>query len=108
MTKMDACSSVQILKEKPQAAITWPAGDKYIFLVTQAIQRTSSKSLATQTAVHLHNLCLSNQTAFANPANFLNCCTFCQEASLSLVKLKHMPASLLVLCFLDTEKTKNI
>lgn len=68
---MDACSSAQILKEKPQAAITWSAGDKYIFLVTQAIQRTSSKSLATQTAVHLHNLCLSNQIAFANPANFL-------------------------------------
>lgn len=38
-----------------KAAITWPAGDKYIFLANQAIQRTSSKSLATQTAVHLHN-----------------------------------------------------
>lgn len=38
-----------------KAAITWPAGDKYIFLATQAIQRTSSKSLPTQPAVHLHN-----------------------------------------------------
>lgn len=38
-----------------KAAITWPAGDKYIFPATQAIQRTSSKSLAAQTAVHLHN-----------------------------------------------------
>lgn len=38
-----------------KAAITWPAGDKYVFLATQAIQRTSSKSLTTQTIVHLHN-----------------------------------------------------
>lgn len=38
-----------------KAAITWPAGDKYIFLATQAIKRTSSKSLPAQTAVHLHN-----------------------------------------------------
>jgi len=31
-----------------KAAVTWPAGDKYIFLVIQAMQRTSSKSLTTQ------------------------------------------------------------
>lgn len=47
---MQFCSNPQ-----RKAAITWPAGDKYIFLATQAIQRTSSKSLATQTPVHLHN-----------------------------------------------------
>lgn len=55
-----------------KAAITWPAGDKYIFLATQAIQRTSSKSLQLrlQFTFTTEGLMPSNQIAFTNPANF--------------------------------------
>lgn len=55
-----------------KAAITWPAGDKYIFPAAQASkeQAVNLSQLRLQFTFTTEGLMPSNQTAFTNPANF--------------------------------------